>query len=91
MRLFEEILAQFGFGGDVAFFGAKFVVYEGKCAYFENVKSIASFSSERVEILLKKGQVRIEGENFSIARYGEGDLLLAGKVQKVEIGQGGMQ
>ena len=46
MRLFEEMLSALGLAEDVAFGGAKVVLYAGRCAYFENVKGILSLGGE---------------------------------------------
>ena len=86
MRLFEEIMSVLGPDGEVLFGGAKVVLYAGKCAYFENVKSISSFSDGELVLLLKEGTVTAEGSGFSIARYGDGDLLLKGDVRSVRVG-----
>ena len=74
MRLFEEMLSALGLAEDVAFGGAKVVLYAGRCAYFENVKGILSLGGEEVVLLLRKGKVRAEGKNLRLARYGGGDL-----------------
>ena len=84
MRLFEEMLSALGLAEDVAFGGAKVVLYAGRCAYFEGVKGIRSFSSSAVEVLMKSGAYRAEGEGLKVARYGGGDLMLLGNVLKVE-------
>lgn len=73
-----------GAGEDLAFGGGKAVFYAGRCACFENVKSIAEFSSESVTLTLRKGSVRAAGENLQIERYGGGDLVLRGNVKSVE-------
>lgn len=85
MRLFEEILSGVCADEELTFGGAKIVLFAGRCGYFENVKSIAAFSSESVTLVLKRGEVRVEGKNLTVARYGGGDLLLKGSVQKVEL------
>ena len=85
MRLFQEILAAAGFDEELSFGGAKVVLFAGKCGYFENVKSISSFSEGVVSLLLKRGEVRIAGRNLCVARYGGGDLLLKGEIEKIEI------
>ena len=84
MRLFEEMLSALGLAEDVAFGGAKVVLYAGRCAYFENVKGIRSLGGEEVVLLLRKGKVRAEGKNLRLARYGGGDLLLLGDVRRIE-------
>lgn len=83
MRLFEEIVARLGLDEEIAA-GEKYVVFPGKCAYFENVKGIRVFSAAGVEISFKSGALRIEGEGLSVGQYCGGDLVLFGKVTKVE-------
>ena len=82
MRLFEEIVSRLGLDEEVAS-GEKYVVFPGRCAYFEGVKGIRSFSSSAVEVLMKSGAYRAEGEGLKVARYGGGDLMLLGNVLKV--------
>ena len=84
MRLFEEILSAAGFDEELSG-GAKVVLYAGRCGYFENVKSISSFSDTAVALLLKRGEVHIEGKGLRVLRYGEGDLLLKGEIERVEL------
>ena len=84
MRLFEEILAAAGFDEELSFGGAKAVLFAGRCGYFENVKSISAFSETSVSLLLRRGEVHIEGSGLCVARYGSGDLLLRGKIERVE-------
>lgn len=84
VRIFEEILSALGIAEDVAFGGAKVVLYAGRCAYFENVQSVLSFSAEEVVLRLKRGEVRARGKDLCVARYGGGDLLLVGDVRAVE-------
>ncbi len=84
MRLFEEIVSRLGLDEEVAS-GEKYVVFPGRCAYFEGVKGIRSFSSSAVEVLMKSGAYRAEGEGLKVARYGGGDLMLLGNVLKVEV------
>jgi len=83
VRLFEEIVSRLGLDEEVAS-GEKYVVFPGRCAYFEGVKGIRSFSSSAVEVLMKSGAYRAEGEGLKVARYGGGDLMLLGNVLKVE-------
>ena len=84
MRLFEEILSAAGFGEGPAG-GAKAVLVGGFGGFFENVKGIASFSDTEVCLLLRRGEVRVGGRGLRIARYGEGDLLLRGEIERVEL------
>lgn len=84
MRLFEEIFSALGLAEDVAFGGAKAVLYAGRCAYFENVKCILSFTAEEVVLQVGRGEACARGRGLRIARYGGGDLLLVGDVRAVE-------
>ena len=83
MRLFEEIVARLGLDEEIAS-GEKFVVFPDRCAYFENVKAILSFSSSAAEIACKSGVLRAEGEELRVGYYCGGELALFGKVTKIE-------
>ncbi len=52
-----------------------------EAVYFENICSIKSYSQNKIELLLKKNQIKIEGENLFIKKYCQGDLLICGKIQ----------
>ena len=84
MRLFDEIVTRLGADADVCFGGAKAVLLVGKCAYFENVRGIASLSAEEAVLAFAGVRLRVTGRNMTVARYGGGDLLLAGDVRGVE-------
>ena len=76
VRIFEEILSALGIAEDVAFGGAKVVLYAGRCAYFENVQSVLSFSAEEVVLRLKRGEVRARGKDLCVARYGGEEFVV---------------
>ena len=78
MRLFEEIAARLGLDEEVVA-GEKYVVFPGRCACFEGVKAIRSFSAFR------GGAVRAEGEGFKVGQYIGGDLVLLGNVVRLEM------
>lgn len=84
MRLFDEIVTRLGADADVCFGGAKAVLLVGKCAYFENVRGIASLSAEEAVLAFAGVRLRVTGRSMTVARYGGGDLLLAGDVRGVE-------
>ncbi len=81
MRLFEEILARAGDGGEVGFGGAKVVLLCGRCAVLENVRTVFSFSAQEIVFTLARGKVCVTGEGLVLARYGEGDALVEGDVR----------
>ena len=87
MRLFEEILSGAD-GGEVASSGAKAVFLGGRCAVLENVRGIFAYTAGEVVFETSRGRVRVAGEDLRIARYGEGDALVEGKVRLVELLEG---
>ena len=84
MRLFEEIAARLGLDEEVVA-GEKYVVFPGRCACFEGVKAIRSFSAGAVELAFRGGVVRAEGEGFKVGQYIGGDLVLLGNVVRLEV------
>ena len=40
---------------------------------------------EKIVLRLKRGTLTVEGENLSIGRYAEGDLLILGDIRKFEV------
>ncbi len=48
--------------------------------YFENVRGIKRYSSQEVCLFLKRGELRICGSDLTIERYGQGDIVLGGKI-----------
>ena len=53
--------------------------------YFEGVKSIGDFSSERVQICFPKETVVVEGERLFIKKYCDGDLQIDGKIYLLRV------
>ena len=83
MKLFDEIMRRLGADEELVFNGVKYVVFDGRCGYFENVKGIGDFSGEAVEILLKKGKLLVSGKNLYIRCFVEGDLAVYGQIESV--------
>ena len=48
--------------------------------YFEGVKAVGDFSSERIVLYFPRESVEIVGENLAIGKYYEGDLYLTGRI-----------
>ncbi len=65
-------------------FGYKYTVIDGVGAYFESVLKINEISTYCVTLLIKKGQLKVLGEDISVIKYAGGDLALSGKILKVE-------
>lgn len=53
--------------------------------YIENHKGVIHFSSEELRLALKKGQqIKVKGEDFVIKTILPEELLLEGKIKRVE-------
>ena len=84
MRLYEEIFKN----ADGAAFSRCTIVPKGG-GYFEGVKSVGDFSSERVVIYFPKETVTAEGERLSIKKYYDGDLQLSGEIFSLRVERDG--
>ena len=84
MRLYDEI-----FKNAEGVFGTKCIFVPSGGGYFEGVRSVGDFSSERIVLCFAKEQVTVEGEGLSIKKYCDGDLQLSGKVLSVRVEKDG--
>ena len=66
---------------------ARCIVVPGGGGYFEGVKAVGDFSSERIEICFPHETVEIEGEDLSIKKYCDGDLELVGRIITLHVGK----
>ena len=80
MRLLGEIFKN----ADGLTFGRCIVTPKGG-GYFEGVRSIGDFSSNRVVVCFSKLAVAVEGEFLAIKKYCDGDLELAGKINSLSV------
>ena len=60
------------------------VVFGEYDVYLENVKSIVSFDSKEIVVLLKSGGLKIYGSNLGVKKYCAGDLVVCGKIKGIE-------
>ena len=82
MSFIEEVLKVFG-GEDIVP-TYKVMMLGENAAYIEGAKSIKSYSREKIELFMKKGEMRITGEGLFIKKYCAGDLAVCGKIKSVE-------
>ncbi len=75
MRFYEEIFKN----ADGAAFARCTVVPNGG-GYFEGVKAVGDFSSERIVVCFPRATVEVEGLELSIKKYYDGDLHISGKI-----------
>lgn len=70
--------------GEILPQGYRIEILGDKGIYLEGVKSLKSYASDRVEVILKKGCLIIKGDNLSILKRCGEDLAIGGKVKSVE-------
>lgn len=89
MRLYSEILKKLG-GGETEemFAGARYTVLPGRGGYFEGVRTVNEFSSERILVCFRRAVLEIEGSGFIIEKYCDGDLELSGKIVSLKLTEG---
>lgn len=75
MRLYDEI-----FKNTDGMPFSRCTIVPGGGGYFEGVKAVGDFSSERIVICFPRETVAAEGENLSIKKYYDGDLQLSGRI-----------
>jgi sporulation protein YqfC len=83
MSFFDEI-KKFFYGNELVM-PFRATLLGSNALYFEGVKAVKSFSKERIELLLKKGEIIIEGEELCIKKYFAFDLAITGKIKSVSI------
>lgn len=73
------------FGEEDLFCKFKATLFSDRCVYFEKVKEIISFSQEKIDLRLGKGQIAVEGEKLCIKKYCSGDVAITGKIKSLQI------
>ena len=80
MRLYDEI-----FKSVDGLACQKYTVVIGGGGYFEGVKSVGDFSSEKIVIYFHRQVVEIYGIDLAIKKYYDGDLHVGGRVSAVRV------
>lgn len=60
------------------------VLFGDGAAYFENVRSVVGFTAEEIILSLKRGGLKITGEDLYIKKYCSGDVAVCGKIRVIE-------
>ena len=84
MNFIESILEQFGVKSPNLEPTFRAMLIGDDMAYFENIRSIKCFSPTRIILLIKKGEVTIEGEDLCVKKYNAGDLAICGKISLIK-------
>lgn len=88
MRLFQEMFKNARQSdGEIAPM-PRCVILPSQGAYFEGVKSVGDFSSERLVLYFSKHSAEVDGTRFIIGKYCDGDLELLGEIECVRFLQG---
>lgn len=61
------------------------VMFGDSAMHFENICSIASFSSEEITLCYKRGGIVISGCNLYIKKYCGGDVVVCGKIKAINL------
>ena len=80
MKLLEQILSELG--ADTL---KSFSIIPDFGGYFRSIKGVVEYSSEKVVLALKKNRITVTGENLTLGKYFEEDLLIKGKIAGVQI------
>lgn len=83
MGLIEGIKECFSEAGIIAEPLFRAVLFGEDALYLEGVRSIKSYSENKVELRLGKGGLTVLGEGLFIKKYCAGDLAVCGKVRSV--------
>lgn len=60
------------------------VLFGENAAYFENVSGISCYSSEQITLNLRRGGLKITGEELYIKKFCMGDIIICGKIRTIE-------
>lgn len=80
MRLYDEI-----FKNADEFSFSRCTVVPGGGGYFEGVKAVGDFSSEKIVLCFSRGNVTVEGKELTIKKYYDGDLQLSGQIYTLRV------
>lgn len=57
-----------------------------KILYISNYKKIISYSSDKIDLKVKKDVVHILGENLIIKQMDKGEIIISGKINSFSVG-----
>lgn len=82
MSFIDEVLSVFG--GESVSPAFRVMLLGDGAAYVEGIKSIKSYSQDKIEIFIGKGEITVKGEGLFIKKYCAGDLAVCGKIKSIE-------
>ena len=84
MSFIDDICIFFG-GEDFGALGYKITLLNGNAVYIEWVKSVKSFSLEKVILRVAKKEIEIDGECLCIKKLCSGDVAVQGKIKGLSL------
>ena len=82
MSFISEIAAIFG--NDDLTNSYRVTLFGESAAYIEGVKYIKSYSQDKIELFVLKGELKITGEKLFVKKYCLGDMAICGIIKTVE-------
>ena len=80
----EDLCDRFALPADALLGALKLTVTGGRQVFIDNHKGILSYSDERVLLSTGKGKLLIYGQALRLETMTAGQLLINGKIQRVE-------
>ena len=72
------------FGGENVTPTFRVILFGGNAAYVEGVKAIKSYSQDKIELFIRKGEIKLTGEELVVKKFCAGDLAVCGKIKSIE-------
>ena len=84
MSFVDNILSSFGEEISLEKESNKIMIFGDKGVFLEGVSGIKSFNSEQIILFIKKGEIVVAGENLFVKKFCQGDVVVCGKINKIE-------
>ena len=81
---FSEVAEMSGLPFEILTNGFRVINFSNKAVYIENFKSILQFQTTEVGLKMKKGMMKVLGQDLVIRNLNENTVLVVGKIEKVE-------
>lgn len=84
MSFIDNVIGSFG--GDLSLEKeqCKMMVFGFKGVFLEGVKGIKSFNEKEIILFACGGETVLSGENLFIKKFCQGDVVICGKINKIE-------
>ncbi len=81
---FSEVAEMSGLPLEILTNGFRVINFSNKAVYIENFKSILQFQTTEIGLKMKKGMMKVLGQDLVIKNLNENTVLVVGKIEKVE-------